>query len=96
MTDVKALRALLDDAIEGGMTLPAFETKDVTEYENSSEDGLVVTAVNALPDLLALAEAVRELAGPIAMLVEHGSLEERDAARRVTAILDPTNAGDGR
>ena len=49
---------------------------------------LIVAAVNALPALLALAEAVRELAGPIAMLAEHGDIAERDAARRVTAILD--------
>ena len=56
--------------------------------QRAEDTALIVAAVNALPDLLALAEAVRELAGPIAMLVEHGSLEERDAARRVLAILE--------
>lgn len=58
-------------------------------------------AVKPQPDLLALAEAVRELAPMLAMLSIgcHAIPMPSDiaAARRVLAILDtnPTNAGDG-
>lgn len=126
MTDVKALRALLDKATE---LLPPFEARrfdpasaqwnvvsqaDLNPDPNRPfcEDGpypllavnccspkrthpneaavakAVAALLNSAPDLLALAEAVRDLAGPIAMLVEHGDIAERDAARRVLAILE--------
>ena len=90
MSDVKALRALHEtwkgyEALHGDDVHP--------DYRRELADALV----EAAPDLLTLAEAVRDLAGPIAMLVEHGDIAERDAARRVLAILEPPRAaGDGR
>jgi hypothetical protein len=73
---------------------------------------LLVALLNAAPDLLTLAEAVREI-GPILKVIadnrvslipdgtRHGVAvddDERAAARRVLAILDtpPRAAGDGR
>lgn len=105
--DVNALRALLDKAGAHRFATPAGEwtEADVTSGTGVSihpldERVLIVAAVNALPDLLALAEAVRELAPLLRGLTGREGriipIEEMAAARRVLAILDPTNEGDGR
>ena len=93
MTDVKALRALLEAkraAVAAFFAHKPYDEEGERLYSLSVEadTALEVASLNALPELLALAEAVRDLAGPIAMLVEHGDIAERDAARRVTAILE--------
>lgn len=84
MTDMKALRALLD----------AYTAGD--EHAGWALRGDLLSAA---PDLLALAEAVRDLAPLLVVPATMGSdPTERDAARRVLAILDtpPRAAGDDR
>lgn len=93
--NVKALRALH----ETWKGYAAMHGNDVhPDYRRELADALV----EAAPDLLALAEAVRELA-PFLRRAEVETrpiptVNDRAAARRVLAILDhnPTNEGGGR
>lgn len=93
--NVKALRALLDAwdaAIESG---PSSKIEDAY---NAVTDAVM----EDVDQLIALAEAVRELQSVIARIADPNDAsidvtnDEYHAARRVLAILDPTNAGDGR
>ena len=114
---LEALRALLDDAIDAANCdnavrgLDGYETAaaHAAHRRERAREAVAIIAADALPALLALAEAVRELAGPIAMLADPDAAitvggkfsatvlddEERDAARRVLAILDPNPTNEG-
>lgn len=85
--DVKALRALLDHS-------------GCNHVEPDAQCFLADALVANAPALLDLADAVRELEPLLARIDAIGGpavlSTERDAARRVLAILDPTNEGDGR
>jgi len=87
--DLKALRALLAEekrlreAIEGDGDRDArFDRWD------HAHDLLMYAAVNALPALLDLADAVRELAPVLAILSADNKHPMQPAARRVLAILE--------
>lgn len=108
--NTKELRALLDDAIDAANCANAVHNLDGHETaaahaerrRERAREAVAIIAADALPDLLSLAEAVRELAPLIRTLdatmvttyavddgIDHRpTATQRDAARRVLAILE--------
>ena len=84
MTDVKALRALLD----------ASRNAKTQTQRDEAHFILADALADHAPDLLALAEAVRELA-PHLTHARYLNEAEASAARRVLAILDPNPTNEG-
>ena len=76
------------DAPAGSIVRARGTGAGLTADQQSANVRLVAAAVNALPALLDLGDAVRELAPALDLIAANGAPLTREAARRVLAILE--------